>query len=236
MISEIFNVDPYQKTCNSIVRTVDQEQRWFTVNQTVFYPTGGGQPGDTGAAFYENDLDVGIIDTRRDRETGEIRHYVDKISHMPLPGHKLFLELDWERRYGHMRMHSCIHLLCAAVPGRVTGNQIYADRGRVDFDLEAPLEKEFVTLNLNELISQKAERSYMEFTYDEIAADRQFFRSLSIPPPQIEGLIRLVHFKGIDIQPCGGTHVANVAEIGQAQITKIDNKGKHNKRMSIVLD
>ncbi len=236
MTVELFNTDPYLRACEGTVQTVDRGRRCFTADQTVFYPLGGGQPGDAGCAFFANDLDIAIIDTRRNPDTGEVEHFIDEISPLPADGERLHLELDWERRHAHMRMHSCIHLLCAVVSGRVTGNQVHAGRGRVDFDLAAPLDKEQITYSLNALISQDADRVSMEYSYDEIAADRSFFNSLSFPPPKIDGPIRLVHFEGIDIQPCGGTHVANTSEIGPARITKIDSKGKHNKRMSIALE
>ena len=236
MTIELFQQDPYLQSCDAIVEAVDAERRCFSVNQSVFYPTGGGQPGDTGCAFYNNDDDINIIDTHRNRDTGVIQHFIDDVGQLPSPGDRLYLELDWDRRYRLMRMHSCLHMLCAIIPGRVTGGQVYDGRGRLDFDLKEVLDKQQLTHSLNVMIRQSSPRVILECSSDEIAANRKLASSLSVPVPNVEGAVRLVHFKGIDIQPCGGTHVANSEEIGQVRVTKIENKGRHNRRVSVVLE
>jgi len=233
---ELFQNDPYLKACNAVVTSTDEERHCFSVDKTVFYPMGGGQPGDSGSAFYENDEDFGIVDTLRDPDTREIQHFVEQISALPSVGDRLYIELDWERRYRHMRVHSCLHLLCAIIPGRVTGGQVYDGRGRVDFDLSDKLDKQQLTHSLNIMIVQDASRSNLEISYDELMENTELLESLTVPPPKVEGAIRLVHFDGVDIQPCGGTHVSNTNEIGFVNVVKIENKGKHNRRISIVLD
>ena len=235
MTEELFQDDPYLKSCDAVVTSVDAKKRCFSVDCTVFYPMGGGQPGDTGVAFHRNDDEIGIRDTRRHRTTGEIEHYVEDRSELPAVGDQLHMKIDWERRHRLMRLHSCMHLLCAIVPGRVTGGQIYDGRARLDFDIAHSPDKKQLTHDLRLLIRQNADRAYESYTMDELKAFPDLLDSLSVPPPDIQGDIRLVHFNEIDIQPCGGTHVANTGEIGRIRVTRIENKGRHNRRITIAI-
>jgi len=148
----------------------------------------------------------------------------------------LYMEIDWERRHRLMRIHSCLHLLCAVIPGRVTGAQVYDGRGRVDFDTVEPYEKNQLSYSLNLLVQQNAECRILRYSMSELNQNPGLLDSLSVPVPPVEGQVRLIHFDGIDIQPCGGTHVANTEEIGRVKVTKIESKGKHNRRISVVLD
>ncbi len=238
MKTELFQQDPYRKECGSKVDHVDLEHRCFGTDRTVFYPTGGGQPGDTGVALYENtpSQSIQIVDTRRDRTSGKILHFVVDQESLPAVGDRLILRLDWDRRYLLMRMHSCLHLLCAVIPGKVTGCQVYAGRGRLDFDVSEPLDKDQITYRLNLLIQERADRRDLMLTSEELNSDQELAKSLSVPAPKNVGQVNLVHFEGIDVQPCGGTHVANTREIGYANVVKIVNKGRRNRRISIVLD
>ena len=232
---ELFQEDPYLQGCDAVVETVDAERRCFTVNRTVFYPMGGGQPGDSGSAFYKNDVEFGISDTRRDPDSGEIQHFVEDCVPMPVVGDGIYLEIDWERRYLHMRMHSCLHLLCAVVPGKVTGGQIHEGRGRLDFDIKMPNDKEQLTQNLNLLIQHNADRISEEYTAQDLEASPDLAEFLTANSTKNSENIKMVRFDGIDIQPCGGTHVANTQEIGSARVEKIENKGRHNRRIHVVL-
>lgn len=233
---EIFETDPYQKSCEAVVTLVNSEKHCFCVDQTVFYPMGGGQPGDIGVGFYENDEEFAIVDTKRDYKTGLIQHFVASDAPLPPVGENLYLELDWPRRYRHMRMHSCLHLLCAVIPSRVTGGQIYDNRARLDFDVTNPLDKGQITLGLNLLVDNNSERRTFTVSKEELDNDCDFVESLSVPVPKGVDSVKLVNFEGIDIQPCGGTHVANTKEIGKVRIKKIENKGKHNRRITVVFD
>ena len=236
MNEELFQEDAYLKQCEAVVSTVDEQTGSFTVTRTNFYPTGGGQPGDTGVAFDCSDREIRITDTQRNRATGFIDHFVEIPSQLPQVGDDLYMEIDWERRHRLMRIHSCLHLLCAVIPGRVTGAQVYDGRGRVDFDTAEPYEKNQLSYSLNLLVQQNAECRILSYSMSELNQNPGLLDSLSVPVPPVEGQVRLIHFDGIDIQPCGGTHVANTEEIGRVKVTKIESKGKHNRRISVVLD
>lgn len=238
MTKELFQQDPYRKECRARVESVDSVQRCFSADRTVFYPRGGGQPGDSGFVLYGNvpSQSVRIVDTRRDRTSGKILHFVEDRESLPSAGDRLILRLDWERRYLLMRMHSCLHLLCAVIPSRVTGCQVHAGRGRLDFEVSEPLDKNQITYRLNLLIQEHADRRNLLVTSDELSADDDLAESLSVPAPKNMDQVNLVHFEGIDVQPCGGTHVANTREIGYASVVKIMNKGKRNRRITVALD
>lgn len=235
MTIELFQDDPYLRACDAVVVASDSKGRWFTVDQTVFYPMGGGQPGDSGVAFRRDDSEFEIADTRWERETGEIRHIAKNASDVPEPGTELHLEIDWERRYLHMRVHSCLHLLCAVVPGKVTGGQVRAGRGRLDFDVRNPKERHHLDTTLNTLIQQNARRINRVYTPQDLEASPSLVRNLSVQPPPGMERIRMVHFENLDIQPCGGTHVANTGEIGEVRVERIENKGKRNRRITVSL-
>ncbi len=235
MTRELYQDDPYLRACDAVVVDVKRKERCFTVDQTVFYPLGGGQPGDTGVAFRNDDSEFEIIDTRRARNSGEILHFVERADDLPEPGEELHLEINWERRYLHMRVHSCLHLLSAVVPGRITGAQVHAGRGRVDFDVRHPQEKHHIADTLNALIEQEAKRINRVYTRKEMESSPSLMRNLSVQPPDNLDLIKLVHFENLDIQPCSGTHVANTGEIGQVRVDRIESKGRRNRRISVSL-
>ena len=156
MTEELYQTNPYLKTCEA--RVVSADERGIVLDQTVFYAAGGGQPGDTGVLRHPDGTSITVIDTRRDRESGEIMHISGDISGAdapsPEPGQTVTAELDWERRHRLMRMHSCLHLMCAVIDAGVTGGQVHDGRGRLDFDLPETLDKEEVTARLNELSSR----------------------------------------------------------------------------------
>ena len=158
---------------------------------------------------------------------------------MPPAGAELTAELDWERRYRLMRMHSCLHLLCAVVPGAVTGGQVSDGRGRLDFDVPgSSLDKEAIAAQLNALIAAGHELVPRWITDEELEAHPELVRTMSVKPPAGAGQVRLMEVAGpdaaIDLQPCGGTHIRNTAEIGPIKISKIENKGRQNRRINLV--
>ncbi len=235
MAIELFQKNPYLRACSAVVVECNQRARYFTVNQTVFYPQGGGQPGSTGTAFRTDDSEFEIIETKRCPDSGEIFHYVKDEADLPEPGTKPHLEINWERRYLHMRMHSCLHLLSAVVPGRITGAQIRDGRGRVDFDVRYPQEKHHIADTLNTLIQQEAKRINHVYTREEIESNPTLLKNISVKPPEHLDTVRLVHFENLDIQPCSGTHVANTSEIGEVRVDRIESKGRRNRRISVSL-
>ena len=236
MTKEIFQKEPYARTCNAVVTGVNPSDNWFSVDQTVFYARGGGQPGDVGFWKSVSGRMWGIIDTLRDRETGDIQHMAKEQSTLPAPGDPIELYINWERRYRLMRMHSCLHLLCAVVSAPVTGGQIHDGRGRLDFDLAEPLVKRDIEFALNKIIQKGSARKITWITDEELDATPWLVKTMSVEPPKGMGMIRLIHFDGVDIQPCGGTHVKHSSEIGRVRIEKIEKKGRHNRRVTVALE
>jgi misacylated tRNA(Ala) deacylase len=228
----LFRDDPYLRSCEARVVTVDE--RGIRLDRTVFYPTGGGQPGDTGVLRLADGTTVTVIDTVKGDGA-------DKVVHIPAPdanrvaaGDAVTAEIDWERRHRLMRMHTCLHLLCAVVPGAVTGGAIGDGRGRLDFDVPgAALDKEAITAALNKLIAEGHTVAPRWIDDAELEARPELVRTMSVKPPTGAGKVRLLEIDGVDLQPCGGTHVANTAEIGRVQITKIENKGRQNRRINL---
>ena len=153
-------------------------------------------------------------------------------STLPELGNELVAEIDWERRYRLMRMHTCLHLLCSIVPGAVTGGQVSDGRGRLDFDVPgSSLDKEMLSGRLNALIAEAHQVGPRWITDAELAAQPELVRTMSVKPPSGMGQVRLIEISGIDLQPCGGTHIRNTSEIGPVAVTKIENKGKQNRRV-----
>jgi len=207
MTIELFREDSYAKECEAEI--TELHETGFSCDKTVFYATGGGQPGDTGVATV-NGTDVSVTGAVKDRKTGAHIHLLESADLSKLAvGDKVTLTLDWQRRYQLMRMHSCLHMLCATIPAPVTGGSIQTDRGRLDFDLPDTIDKEATTTKLNELISGDHPMSTRWITDAELDANPELVRTLSAPPPRGSGKVRLVEFKGVDLQPCGGTHVAS---------------------------
>jgi len=231
MTEELFREDAYLQECDALVTRVNDDV--FYTDRTIFYPMGGGQPGDSGRAIGSGGKVVTIADTHKDRETGGIQHICEPGSELPQPGETVKLVIDWERRHHLMRMHSCMHLLCAVIPAAVTGGQINEQRGRLDFDLEEPLDKETVSDKLNQLISGNHKMLITWISDTDLEAQPELVRTMAVKPPTGQGRVRLVAFEGVDLQPCGGTHVRETGEIGQVQVAKIEKKGKHNRRVSV---
>ena len=233
MTEEIFREDAYAKTCEAEVVAVSAAG--IELDRTVFYPTGGGQPGDTGALRTADGTVIPIVDTRKDRETGTLLHIPEGGSHGLKPGDRVTAEIDWARRHRLMRMHSCLHLLCAVITGDVTGGQIGDGKGRLDFNLpDTSLDKDAITVALNRLIAEDHPVAPRWISDDELAAKPELVRTMSVQPPTGAGRVRLLDIAGVDLQPCGGTHVARTGEIGPVRVRKIENKGRQNRRVNIV--
>lgn len=230
---ELFRDDGYLKQCDATVVSV--EDRRVVVDRTVFYPEGGGQPGDSGTMMLADGTSVRVEDTRKG-EGGGIEHLIEADAPLPSVGERVVLAIDWERRHRLMRLHSCMHMLCAVVPFGVTGGSIGEDRARLDFDMQETLDKEEVTARLNQLIREDHPMTSRWITDEELDAQPDLVRTMSVQPPRGSGRVRLVHFEGVDLQPCGGTHVASTGEIGAVRVQKIEKKGRHNRRVIVVFD
>jgi misacylated tRNA(Ala) deacylase len=232
MTEELFREDAYLKTCAATVLEAGPDG--IRLDKTVFYPMGGGQPGDTGRLLPEDGSAVPIIDTRKGPDGAGIVHLPAEGAALPAPGTAVTAEIDWERRYRLMRMHTLLHLLSSQVAGGVTGGSVGDGKGRLDFDLpEKTVDKDSLTAALNELIERDAPVSIRWITDEEMAAQPELVRTMSVAPPTGSGRVRLLEVEGIDLQPCGGTHVARTGEIGPVLVTKIEKKGKHNRRVNL---
>lgn len=235
MTTELFREDAYLRTCQAVVTGIDS--RGIQVDQTVFYPTGGGQPGDTGQAILNDGNRVSITDTIKDRDNGDLVHCIADLKGNSIQvGNTIELQIDWDRRYRLMRMHSCLHMLCAVIPAQVTGGSIQEARGRLDFNLPDTIDKEQVTADLNRLIETNTAMTMRWISDDELTANPELVRTMSAPPPMGSGKVRLVNFEGIDLQPCGGTHVGSTEEIGPVRVQKVEKKGKLNRRIIVVFE
>lgn len=230
-----FYQDPYLKELESTVVSVDGNQ--LVLNDTIFYPTGGGQPGDTGSLYLSDGTVIAITNTRRCRETRQIIHEFEADELAVGAGDNVRLELDWDRRFAHMRLHTCMHLLCSVLPYGVTGGGLTDQKARVDFAISGELpNKEELTDALNELI-QKALPVTIEMLDDQILDEQpELVKTMSVQPPRGVGLLRMVRVQETDFQPCGGTHVTNTSEIGRVKVARVESKGKQNKRVQIVFD
>ncbi len=224
--------DAYRRDCEAEV--VDSSPAGVVLDQTVFYPLGGGQPGDTGWLRSDDGRAWRVHDTRKG-EDGAVLHLVEGEAPMPEAGARVRAEIDWERRYAHMRMHTCLHLLGAVLRYGVTGGQVGAEKSRLDFDTQDDIDKVRVTDAVNALIMANQPVTSRWITDDELDAQPELVRTLSVQPPRGVGKIRLLEIRGVDLQPCGGTHVAATGEIGPVEVRKVESKGKRNKRVVIAL-
>jgi misacylated tRNA(Ala) deacylase len=232
MTQLLFRDDPYRRSCDTVVTAVDG--RGIGLVHTVFYPAGGGQPGDTGCLRRADGSAISIVDTQKGEGADDVIHVPAPGATLPQPGENVVAEIAWERRNRHMRFHTCLHLLCAVVPYPVTGGRIGADKSHLDFDLQgAAVEKEAIEAKLNALIRAGHPVTPRWISDAEFAANLELVRTMSVAPPPGQGRVRLLEVEGVDLQACGGTHVANTAEIGPVAVLKIRSEGKCNKRITI---
>jgi len=235
MTEEIFRSDGYARECEATVTGLDAQG--IRLDRTVFYPLGGGQPGDVGWLRLEGGGDIAIADTRKS-EQGDIVHVPAEPAAADLVGcrvgRRVRAEIDWARRHRLMRMHTLLHLLCAVIPAPVTGGSVRDGSGRLDFDLpQSTLDKEDISARLNRLVDEDHPVRPRWISDEELAAQPELVRTMSVEPPSGQGRVRLVEIEGVDLQPCGGTHVARTSEIGPVEVVKIEKKGKHNRRVTV---
>lgn len=234
MTDALYSNNAYLAECTATV--IGADEHGIRLDRTVFYAMGGGQPGDSGRLQLADGREIAIIDTRRD-ETGGILHIPAEGAHLPPPGATLTARIDWTRRHRHMRMHTCLHLLCAVVDAPVTGGSLGVDRGRLDFDVPQPiLDKEQLTAELNRLIREDRPVTTRWITDAELDARPDLVKTMSVQPPRGQGRVRLLDIEHVDLQPCGGTHVRSTAEIGPVRVSKIEKKSRLNRRVIVVFD
>ncbi len=231
MTERLYIDDAYRRQCPATVLALSE--RGVILDASVFYPVGGGQPGDTGRLFWDGGS-AEVVDTVADPDD-RIVHVLAGDAIAPEPGIEVTAEIDFDRRHRLMRMHTCLHLLSAVLPYPVTGGQVSDGSGRLDFDLPDAPDKAEVEAELNRLISEDHSVGERWITDQELDAQPELVKTLSVQPPRGAGRIRLLEIPGVDLQPCGGTHVKRTGEIGPVRVGKIEKKGRMNRRVKLEL-
>jgi misacylated tRNA(Ala) deacylase len=230
----LFRDDAYLRTASACVLAASE--RGIELDRTIFYPLGGGQAGDSGTLTRASGAALRISDTRKGDGAESVLHLAAPGSELPQPGETVALAIDWPRRYRLMRLHTALHLMSCVIVAPVTGGNITPDKARLDFDIDLSLlNAARIESETNALIAAGVATETTWITDAELEAQPELVKTMSVQPPRGAGRVRLLKIPGIDLQPCGGTHVANVAEIGGIRVLKIRSEGKHNKRVEIAL-
>jgi misacylated tRNA(Ala) deacylase len=230
----LFREDAYLRTATARVLAVSE--RGIELERTVFYPQGGGQAGDTGTLLRSNGERVAVTDTRKGEGPDRVLHVPAAGASLPDIGEPVTLEIDWPRRYRLMRLHTALHLMSCVITAPVTGGNIVPDKARLDFDIDlSQLNAERIERETNALIAAGAATETVWISDAELDAQPELVKTMSVAPPRGAGRVRLLRIPGIDLQPCGGTHVANIAEIEAIRVLRIRSEGRHNKRVEIAL-
>ncbi|NLD68391.1 MAG: alanyl-tRNA editing protein [Limnobacter sp.] len=252
----LFRDDAYLRSCTAKVIAV--HDRGIELDRTVFYPAGGGQPGDIGELRRADGLVVPIVDTRKGEDVDSVVHVPGAAPSAAAPspaapgaagpgpagpaagtpplavGDEVEAAIDWDRRHAMMRIHTCLHVLSCVVVAPVTGGNIAPDKGRLDFDIDMSLlDAGKIESELNALIERAVDTETVWITDEELDAQPELVKTMSVQPPRGAGRVRLLKIAGIDLQPCGGTHVRNIGEIGRVKVLRIRNEGRRNKRVEI---
>ena len=227
----LFIEDSYLKDFDATILNIDSNK--IILDRTAFYAKSGGQPGDIGKITL-NGKEMNIIDTVYDNKQNII-HVCENSNDLKID-EKIKGKINWEIRYKHMRMHTALHLLCSLIPYDVTGGQISYEKSRLDFNADDKIEKEEIENKINQLVKDDHEISYQWITLEELDNQPDLVRTMSVKPPRTNNKIRLVKIGSIDLQPCGGTHVKRTKEIGNIRIGKIENKGKMNRRVNLLIN
>jgi misacylated tRNA(Ala) deacylase len=231
MTEELFREDARLRECAARVTAIDEAG--IRLDRSVFYPQGGGQASDAGWLHWADGRRIAIVDTRKGAQPGEIVHVPEAGADLSglAPGVAVQAGIDWDRRHRHMRFHTATHLLCALVPHPVDGCSITAGYARLDFHMTDPLDKDALTAGIARLVAEAHAVGHRWITEAELDANPGLVRSMSVQPPRGQGRVRVLEIEGVDLQPCGGTHVANTAEIGAVVVTKIEKKSARTRRV-----
>jgi len=230
MTLPLFQQDAYLRECEARVSKLGDGQ--VMLDRTVFYPTGGGQPGDSGELVLHDGLRLAV--------TGTVKGEGDEIIHLVADGERLAVgdrvraAIDWGRRYRLMRFHTCLHLLCAVVDAPVTGGRMAEDKAHLDFDIDmAALDASAIEARLKALIGADLPVAVGAISEGELDANPGLIKTMSVQPPRGRGAVRTIRIADVDLQPCGGTHLARTGEIGPVRVARIRSEGRHNKRVTI---
>jgi misacylated tRNA(Ala) deacylase len=228
MTLELYREDAYLTESEATVMRCDAPG--IVLDRTVFYPRGGGQAGDAGTLTRTDGSVIAIGDSVKGENPGEVVHVPVSPATL-VPGEKVIARIDWERRHRHMRFHTATHLLCAIVPHQTNGCSITAQYARLDFDMVEPLDREHLERELARLVEEAHDVRTVWITDEELDAKPELVRTMSVQPPRGVGRVRLLEIDGVDLQPCGGTHVANTREIGRLRVAKIEKKSARSRRV-----
>ena len=229
---KLFENDAYLNEFEAKIIKIIKEDNHIELNQTAFYAKSGGQPGDKGEIEREGSK-IQVLETIK--ENNKIVHIVDDLKDLE-ENCDIIGKINWDLRYKHMRMHTALHLLCSIVPLGVTGGQIGYEKSRLDFnDPDKLINKEELEEKINLLVEDNHTVTTEVIESRILEEKPELVRTMSVKPPQVDGKIRLVRIGDVDLQPCGGTHVKSTNEIGKIQIGKIENKGKMNRRVNLLL-
>ncbi|MGI9395775.1 MAG: alanyl-tRNA editing protein [Boseongicola sp.] len=238
MTKPLYRDDAYLRSAMGQVIDVN-DLGGVVLDQSIFYPTGGGQPGDSGTLTWDGGQ-LTVTTTVKGEGDGIVLVPADG-SPLPKIGSEVSQDLDWQQRSGHMRIHTALHLLSVVIPLPVTGGSISQAKGRLDFDMMDPIEdKDALSANLNELIARDLPVVENWITEGELDANPGLVKTMTVKPPRGAGKIRLIKIgegeNKIDLQPCGGTHVSRTSEIGRVRLGKVEKKGARNRRVYIHLE
>jgi misacylated tRNA(Ala) deacylase len=232
MTEELFRENAYARSCDAQIAAVLADG--VCLDRTVFYCTGGGQPGDRGRLLLGDGAVLEVIDTIK--EGDRIVHRLTEGLEAPALGARILAEIDWPRRHRLMRMHSAMHLLCAAIGRPVTGGQVGEQKSRLDFDLQGEaVDQDEIARTIERWIAEDHPIVHRWIDAEELESRPELVRTMSVRPPTSAGRVRLVEINGIDLQACGGTHVRSTGEIGALTVGKVENKGRQNRRISLTL-
>ena len=232
-MANIFEENAYTKEIETRIKGIDTENKTVELENTIFYGKSGGQPGDIGKII-AGDQEIEVSDTIK--ADGSIKNILENLNGLS-KNQNIIARINWDKRYKYMRMHSALHLMCASIPLGVTGGQIGYDKSRLDFnDPNKEIKKEELQEKINTLMKEDHEITYEYIDSQILKSQPELVRTMSVKPPNIEGKLRFVKIGNVDFQPCGGTHVRSTKEIGKIKIGKIENKGRMNRRINILIN
>ena len=230
---KLFEENAYLKEFKAKIININIEEKTIELDNTAFYARSGGQPGDIGEIITKNQ-NIEVKDTIK--KDNKIINIINKTENLD-KGIEIIGKINWEKRYKHMKMHSALHLMCSVIPLGVTGGQIGYEKSRLDFnDPDKKINKEEIEEKINSLVKDDYEITSEIIDSKILDEQPELVRTMSVKPPQIDGKIRLIKIGNVDLQPCGGTHVKSTAEIGKIKIGKIENKGRMNRRVNILIN
>ena len=232
-MAKIFEQNAYTKEIETKIKEIDPENKTIELEDAIFYGKSGGQPGDEGEIIADGQK-IKVNETIKAEES--IKNILENLNGLR-KNQKIIARINWDKRYKYMRMHSALHLMCASISLGVTGGQIDYDKSRLDFnDPDKEIKKEELQEKINTLMRDDHEITYEYIDSKILESQPELVRTMSVKPPSIDGKLRFVKIGNVDFQPCGGTHVKSTKEIGKITIGKIENKGRMNRRVNILIN